>query len=80
MTKPKPDPAPKPTPARKRILGYLICERCQRAVSYQGYDPVVSESEPWPQHRCGLEVRPFDRFALEDPFRSSLPRVMGEAS
>jgi hypothetical protein len=66
---------PKPTPG-KRQAGYLICETCKRAVAYQGMADLVGGSD-WPLHRCGLEVRSFDRFELTDPFRPELPKVEG---
>jgi hypothetical protein len=66
--------APKGTqvPKSKRQAGFLVCETCHRTVPYQGMTEPVSASDPWPQHRCGLEVRGFDRFTLDDPFRPAL--------
>lgn len=69
-------------PPRKRVAGFLVCDACRRAISYQGYeDPGM---ETWPEHRCAAagahrSPRPFNRFVLEDPFRPSLP-PMSEAS
>ena len=61
-----------PTPG-KRQAGYLVCETCKRSVQYQGTDAPIPGSDGWPKHRCGLEVRSFDRFVLTDPFRPDLP-------
>lgn len=66
-------PSNTPPPRPKRVQGYLICETCRRAVLYQGMTESIPGSADWPLHRCGLEVRPFDRFELEDPFRPGLP-------
>lgn len=71
MTRKGATPAAQPSP--KRTAGYLICETCQRAVAYQGIPDAIPGSDSWPLHRCGLEVRGFDRFELTDPFRSDLP-------
>jgi hypothetical protein len=75
MTEKRPKGAPKGTqvPKSKRQAGFLICEACRRAVPYQGMTEPIAGSEPWPLHRCGLEVRAFDRFVLADPFRPGLP-------
>jgi len=69
---------PKPESTSKRRPGFLVCDQCKRAVPYQGMTEPVPGSEPWPLHRCGLEVRRFDRFTLEDPFRPALPPATAE--
>ena len=69
--------APLPPSPGKKQWGYLVCETCKRAVGYQGTTVPIPGSEGWPLHRCGLEVRSFDRFVLEDPFRPDLPKREG---
>lgn len=60
---------PVEVPRPKRVAGFLICDACKRAVSYQGYgDPDLDMG--WPLHRCADHtVRAFDRWSLDDPFR-----------
>jgi len=71
-SRPKSD-KPKAAPVR-RVLGYLVCDTCQRTISYQGTPEPIEGSEGWPKHRCSdLEVRDFNRFELEDPYRPTLP-------
>jgi hypothetical protein len=69
--------APKGTqvPKSKRQAGFLICDRCKRAVPYQGMTEAIPGSDDWPRHRCGLEVRSFDRFVTEDPYRPPLEKM-----
>lgn len=62
----------KPKKEPKRLNGVLVCDRCRSVVPYTAINPPVPGSDPWPQHRCGLEVRPFDRFSEEDPYRPPL--------
>lgn len=76
MPKRKAEPTPAPVEGEpvKRRSGYLICRACERAVAYQGFD-APSEKDPWPLHRCGLDIKPFDEFSDDDPFRSLLMKV-----
>jgi hypothetical protein len=64
---------PKNPVTPKRKLGVLVCDTCRRAIPYQGTsDP----ADNWPQHKCAdLEVRPFNRFLDEDPYRPPLPKA-----
>ena len=61
---------PEKKAAHKRSNGFLVCDTCRRAVPYQGYDDPGMDT--WPQHRCGIEIRPFEQFLLEDPYRLPL--------
>jgi len=63
---------PKKPVTPKRKLGFLVCDTCRRAVPYQG---TTDPDDVRPQHKCGLEVRPFDEFVDEDPFRPPLAKV-----
>lgn len=66
------DDKPKAAPVR-RVSGYLTCSTCRRSISYQGTPEPIPGSDGWPRHRCvDLEVRDFDHFSLEDPFRPPL--------
>lgn len=65
--KPELDDIVKPT------QGYLSCDTCGTAVLYRGY-PVPTAKDPWPMHRCGWDVRPFDKFTLEDPTFRPIPK------
>jgi hypothetical protein len=76
MTKGRPKGTPVPKGPR-RVTGVLVCDTCKRVVPYTAIDPPVPGSDPWPLHRCGLEVRPFSRFSDEDPFRPALPKREG---
>jgi hypothetical protein len=71
-----------PPKGPRRVQGVLVCDTCQKVVPYTAIDPPVPTSDPWPLHRCGLEVRAFDRFSEEDPFRPPLgkPSPHEEAS
>jgi hypothetical protein len=72
----KPKPTPPDGPRPKRTAGVLSCSACKRTIPYQGYaDPDI---EPWPKHKCPtprgpMEVRDFDLFSDDDPYRPALP-------
>ena len=63
---------PATTPG-KRQAGFLVCDECKRVFPYQGMASAIGGSDDWPRHRCGLEVRDFNRFTLTDPYRPDLP-------
>lgn len=62
MTQPKVEPTRKTS----RKQGYLYCNRCGSTVPYHAMgDPEVDM--PFPQHRCGRDIRPFDGWSLQRP-------------
>jgi hypothetical protein len=63
--------ARKPVPPNqgKRTNGFLWCRACERSWAYNG----LPESDTWPQHRCGREIRHFDSFLVDDPNSTPLP-------
>ena len=65
---PRNDP-PRP-PAVRRVTGYLSCKTCERTVPFTG----AEDSDLWPQHRCGLDVKPFDDFTKDEPYKTLIPR------
>ena len=56
-------------PSGPRSNGFLWCRVCLRSWAYNG----TTESESWPQHRCGRDIRSFDQFTVEDPNHTVLP-------
>ena len=52
-----------PRPRRKNLL--LVCSKCSKKVPAQVYeDP--DEGEGWPLHRCGHDIKPFDKAIPDD--------------
>ena len=62
---------PKTDDIIKPAQGYLCCDTCGSVVAYRGFS-VPTLKDPWPMHRCGFQVRPFDKFSLTDPSREPL--------
>ena len=54
------------TERTKRVAGYLNCDTCERCIPYTGFGSAEADGG-WPLHRCGREIRPFDRWTLDDP-------------
>lgn len=67
--------APKDPPVRRtRKQGFLHCRTCQTTIPYIA----MGEPEldmPYPMHRCGRDIRPFDGWREDDP----RPRLAGRS-
>jgi hypothetical protein len=65
MTKKKDGAQPRQTvkpaklPAKRR--GWLVCDQCTMTLEFN------EGPGPWPQHRCGLDIRPFDHWTPDSP-------------
>jgi hypothetical protein len=66
--------------AWKQTTGFLVCDRCNLAVPYTGYDD-PDRGNGWPRHRCTAEristIEPFSRFSDIDPSRPPLEKGAG---
>ena len=62
--------APKIAPTIGTRFRVLSCSKCDRTITVRvGEDP--TDGHGWPQHRCGREVRPFDKQTEAESQRSS---------